>query len=80
MQDHAMDWDKVVWKCPCCKQERTDKFIKVTAHDISSLIDLETGVAFLNVKYCSDMPGCQEKAFDRNWVLDNFVPSLKKNE
>lgn len=68
------DFDKMVWKCPCCGQERTDKYIKVMTHDISTIHDLETGTMFVNVKYCADMPGCQEKAFDRNWVLKTFLP------
>ena len=74
------DFDKMVWKCPCCKTDRTDKFIKVHAHDVSVLNGLETGTMFINVKYCADMPGCKEKAFDRNWVIQNFLPRLASNE
>jgi|GEM_PF-2916238 hypothetical protein len=73
------DFDKMVWKCPCCKQERTDKYIKVTAHDISQLFGSETGVMFINVKYCVDMPGCKEKAFNREWVINNFLGAFVKD-
>jgi hypothetical protein len=71
------DFDKLVWKCPCCDQQRTDKYIKVMTHDIGGLYDLETGVMFINVKYCVDMPGCKEKAHDREWVLKTFLPELE---
>jgi len=66
------EFDKMTWKCPCCEQQRTDKFIKVHAHDTSVLFGMETGTMFVNVKYCVDMPGCKEKAFDRAWVLKRF--------
>lgn len=67
------DFDKMVWKCPCCSQERTDKFIKVMSHDISVLLGHETGTVHINCKYCADMPGCQEKAHNREWVLTHFL-------
>ncbi len=69
------DFEKLVWKCPCCEQNRTDKFIKVVTHDISRLYDSETGTMFINVKYCVDMPGCKEKAMDRSWVIKRFIPN-----
>lgn len=70
------DFDKIVWKCPCCKQNRTDKYIKVMKHDISQILGHEPGTAFINCKYCVDMPGCAEKAHNRDWVLKQFIPSL----
>ena len=68
------DFDSMVWTCPCCTQKRTDKFIKVISHDVSALHGLETGTMFINCKYCADMPGCKEKAFNRDWVLSTFLP------
>lgn len=68
------EFDKIVWKCPCCSQERTDKFIKVMTHDVGSLFSHPPGIMFINCKYCSDMPVCQEKAFNRDWVLKTFLP------
>ena len=68
------DFDKMVWKCPCCNMERTDKFIKVMKHDISSLYGMETGSMVINVKYCADMLGCIDKASNRDWVLKTFLP------
>ncbi len=67
------DFDKIVWKCPCCNQARTDKYIKVAQHDVSLLFGHETGSMFINCKYCADMPGCQEKAMDHKWVVDHFL-------
>lgn len=67
------DFDKMVWKCPCCNLERTDKFIKVAHHDTSALFGHPTGTMFINCKYCVDMPGCQEKAFNREWVINHFL-------
>jgi hypothetical protein len=74
------DFDKMVWLCPCCKQKRTDKYIKVTTHDVGYLYNQEPGVMFINVKYCVDMPGCKEKAMDHEWVIKNFFPELKAND
>lgn len=68
------DFDKMTWKCPCCAQERTDKYIKVHAHDVGGLFGHSTGCMFVNVKYCVDMPGCKEKAMDRSWVINHFFP------
>lgn len=65
-------FDKMVWRCPCCSQDRTDKFIKVCSHDVGVLFGHDTGSMFVNVKYCADMPGCKEKAFNRGWVIDHF--------
>lgn len=73
------DFDKMVWKCPCCSQERTDKFIKVATHDIGALFGHETGTMFVNCKYCVDMPGCKEKATNREWVLQHFFKSFQKD-
>lgn len=72
------DFDKMVWKCPCCKQDRTDKYIKVISHDVSTLHGLETGTMFINCKYCVDMPVCQEKAHSRDWVIKNFLPGREE--
>ncbi len=66
------DFDKMVWKCPCCSQDRTDKYIKVIQHDVSALFGSPTGSIFVNCKYCADMPGCKDKAFDRGWVINHF--------
>lgn len=66
------DFESMVWKCPCCEQKRTDKFIKVFAHDVGTLFGFDVGVMFVNVKYCVDMPGCKEKAFNRGWVINHF--------
>ena len=74
------DFDKMVWKCPCCSQERTDKYIKVIHHDISALFGLETGMMMINCKYCVDMPGCKEKAFDRAWVIEHFLGNFIKEK
>lgn len=68
------EFDKLVWKCPCCLQDRSDKFIKVMTHDVSALHGHAPGVMFINCKYCADMPGCKEKAFNRDWVLKTFLP------
>ena len=73
------DFNKMLWRCHCCNQERQDKFIKVATHDISSAYGLETGTMFINCKYCVDIPGCKEKAFDRQWVIKTFLPGLNKN-
>ena len=67
------DFDKITWKCPCCGLDRTDKYIKVMHYDVSDLFDLSTGSMVINCRYCVDMPGCHEKAFDRNWVIDHFL-------
>lgn len=67
------DFDKMTWKCPCCSQQRTDKYIKVISHDVSVLFGSETGVMFINCKYCADMPMCKEKAFNREWVINHFL-------
>ena len=72
------DFENMVWTCPCCNQQRTDKYIKVRTHDISVLMGLETGTAFINCKYCIDMPGCIEKASNRDWVIEKFKPNLNK--
>jgi len=72
------DFEKMVWKCPCCDQQRTDKFIKVFQHDISSLYGHPTGTMFVNCKYCADMPGCYEKASNREWVINKFLPGRGK--
>lgn len=72
----APDFEKMVWSCPCCKQQRQDKYLKVSSHDISQLFNCDTGTAFVNCRYCADMPGCKEKAIDRTWVINNI---LKKN-
>lgn len=74
------DFDKITWKCPCCGQERSDKYIKVMSHDISVLLGHDTGTAFVNCKYCVDMPGCKEKAFNREWVLKRFFPTLLEDK
>lgn len=73
------DFDKMTWKCPCCSQLRTDKYIKVISHDVSRLHNMETGVMFVNVKYCVDVPMCKEKAFDREWVLHHFFEKQVKH-
>lgn len=63
----------MTWECPCCNQKRTDSYIKVATHDISGLLGAETGTIFINCKYCADMPGCNEKAHDRKWVVNKFL-------
>jgi len=73
------DFDKMTWKCPCCGQERNDKYIKVIAHDVSKLFGHDTGIMHVNVKYCVDMPGCKEKAFDRGWVIEHFFNKFAKD-
>jgi hypothetical protein len=73
------DFDKMVWTCPCCNQQRTDKFIKVMTHDVSTFHGLETGTMFINCKYCADMEGCKEKAHDRAWVLKKFLNKSEDN-
>lgn len=74
------DFDKMVWKCPCCNQARTDKFIKVSHHDVSELFGFEPGTTYINCKYCVDMTGCKEKAFDRDWVINHFLGKFITNE
>ena len=71
----APDFDKIVWKCPCCGQDRTDKYIKVFQHDVSILHGWNTGTMFINCKYCVDMPACKEKAMNREWVINHFIPA-----
>ena len=73
------DFDKMTWRCPCCAQMRTDKYIKVISHDVSVLHGMDTGVMFVNVKYCVDMPTCKDKAFDREWVLKHFFEKRVKD-
>lgn len=68
------NFDKITWICPCCSQERIDKYIKVHVHDISSLHGHPVGTMFINCKYCADMPGCKEKASNREWVIKHFLP------
>jgi hypothetical protein len=67
-----MDFENMTWKCHCCGQERKDKYIKVTCYDVSDTIGHEVGVMFFNLKYCVDVPACQEKAFNREWVYKHF--------
>lgn len=71
-QQVSPDFDKMVWKCPCCSQDRTDKYIKIIQHDVSGLFGSKTGTIIVNCKYCADMPGCKDKAFDRGWVINHF--------
>lgn len=75
-----VDFDKITWKCPCCSMERSDKYIKVIAHDTSVLFGWPTGTMFINVKYCIDMPGCKDKAFNRSWVINHFLERFIKDE
>ncbi len=74
------DFDKMTWLCHCCGQHRTDRYIKVNSHDTSQLFNLETGVMFVNVRYCNDMPACKEKASNREWVIKRFFPKFIKDE
>lgn len=74
------DFNNMLWRCPCCDTNRNDKFIKTYSHDVSVIIGLETGTMFINVKYCADVPGCKDKAFDRDWVIKKFLPRLEKDE
>ena len=69
------DFDSLTWKCPCCGLKRTDRYIKVRQHDISTLYGQETGTMFVNCKYCVDVPACKEKAENREWVLNHFLPN-----
>lgn len=68
------DFEKIKWKCMCCNQERTDKFIKVNTFDVSHIYNHPPGVFFINIKYCVDVPSCQQKSNDRVWVIKNFFP------
>jgi hypothetical protein len=68
------DFEKMTWKCKCCGMERLDKFIKVSKIDMSHLYNEAPGVFVVNVKYCGDVPSCQQKAFDRNWVIKTYFP------
>jgi hypothetical protein len=68
------NFDKITWKCPCCDQQRLDKFIRVNTIDIGNLFNSPPGIMFINVKYCVDVPSCQQKASDRNWVYRKFFP------
>lgn len=72
--DNKPDFETMTLKCPCCEQKRLIKFIKINTIDIGSLFDFETGEMFLNVKYCSDVPSCKEKAFNGEWVINKFFP------
>lgn len=74
------DLEKMVWTCPCCKQQRNDKYIRVKSYDVSGIFDLETGSMYINCKYCVDMPGCVEKAADRAWVVKHFLGKFIANE
>jgi hypothetical protein len=74
------DFDNMTWLCPCCKQNRTDKFIKVMIHDVSGLFGLETGCMMVNVKYCIDVPSCVQKSHDREWVIHNYFKKFVDNE
>lgn len=69
------DFNKMLWRCPCCDKDRPDRYIKVYTHDLSSLHEMETGTFFINVKYCIDTPECKDKAFDRDWVIKKFFPN-----
>ena len=73
------DFDKMTWKCHCCSQQRQDKYIKVYSHDTSALLGLDTGSIFVNVRYCNDMPGCKDKASNREWVINRFFPTFAKD-
>ena len=70
----GFDLEKMTWKCECCSQQRSDKYIKVRSHDVGDVFDQPAGVMFANCKYCVDMPGCLEKASDRVWVINHFFP------
>lgn len=74
------DFDKMVWKCPCCSQQRSDKYIKVVQHDVSVLFGHETGSMFINCKYCADVDPCKEKAFNRGWVINHFLEKFAKDD
>jgi hypothetical protein len=76
----APDFEKITWKCPCCNQERTDKYIKVMTHDISKLFDCETGTMFINCRYCTDMEQCSLKAHDRAWIINRFLKNFITDE
>lgn len=71
------DFDNMTWKCPCCLQNRQSKYIKVMVHDVSTLFSLEVGTFVINCRYCVDMPICQEKAFNREWVIHKFLPFVE---
>jgi hypothetical protein len=74
------DFDKMTWRCHCCEQERTDKYIKIRCHDTSALFGMDTGCMVVNVRCCVDMPHCQEKAANREWVINKFFKSFIKDE
>jgi ubiquitin C-terminal hydrolase len=74
------DFENMTWKCPCCEQQRKDKYIKVVHHDVSQLFEMETGAIIINCRYCVDMEQCQKKAFDREWIIDHFFKAFIKND
>jgi hypothetical protein len=67
-----MDFENMAWECHVCAQERKSKYIKVSCHDISDMRGQETGVIYINCRYCGDIPACKEKAFNREWVYNRF--------
>lgn len=68
------------WNCHCCAQVRPDKLIKVRTHDISALMGADVGTAFVNCRYCADVPLCAERAASREWVVKRFVGDKLKGE
>lgn len=73
------DFENMKYRCPACKQERLDKFIRVQIMDVGHIFNFDPGLLFLNMKYCSDIPTCKLKATDMEWVVKNFFPE-KQNE
>lgn len=72
------DFDSLVWECHCCRTKRTDRYIRVRTHDIGSLYGLDTGVMFVNCRYCADVPACEIKATDREFVIKTLLPGRNK--
>lgn len=73
------DFEKITWRCRVCHKERTDKYIKTYMHDLGEVLGVETGMIHVNVKYCVDSPTCKEKASNREWVINSYIPHEERN-
>jgi redox-regulated HSP33 family molecular chaperone len=69
MSGQLPDFENQTWKCPCCQQQRQEKYLKISVHDVSALFGHDVGTMYVNCKYCNDMPMCRDKAMNRLWVL-----------
>jgi hypothetical protein len=71
--NNMIDLKYRMWRCHCCGNMRSNRFINVISHDVSYLNNGLRGTMYFNCRYCNDKKECMEMAANKEVVLSKFA-------